>query len=139
MNETEIVSLSNELIAAVLEEREDHFFTDSDGDLGGWWDDAQFFFFVMGPKDEILNIRVIAQRIFTIEDIPRLYEFCNAWNHDKFWPKAYVHVRDDGKVRIMGETVTDLECGVTLQQLSQLMKCGISTGCGLSNAADELP
>lgn len=135
----DIVPLSNELIASVLQSRDDHFFTDSDGDIGGWWNDTQVYFFVTGPENEILNIRAIARRIFTVDDIPRLYEFCNAWNHDKFWPKAYVHVRDDGKVRVMGETVTDLEHGVTFNQVSQLLRCGISTGCSLSDQADKLP
>jgi Putative bacterial sensory transduction regulator len=130
--------LTNELITAVLDAREFTYFTDDDGDVGGWWEDNLVYFFRLGTDHSMLQVRIRARRSFVVEDVPRLYEFCNTWNHDKLWPKAYVHVNDDGSAIICGEVFADLERGVTLQQLDQLMMCGISTGCEMATAADEL-
>lgn len=129
--------LTNELITAVLDAREFTYFTDDDGDVGGWWDDNLIYFFRLGDNRTMLQVRTRARRAFTIEDVPRLYAFCNRWNHDKLWPKAYVHVNDDGSVILCGEVFADLARGVSLEQLDQLVMCGISTGCELAAAADD--
>jgi hypothetical protein len=131
--------LSNELISAVLDTRQYQYFTDSDGDIGGHWDDNLIYFFRLGQGREMLQVRVMARRVFNVDDVLRLYAFCNGWNHDKLWPKAYVHVADDGSAGIYGEVTTDLERGVTLGQLDQLIACGISTGCALAEAVADLP
>lgn len=130
--------LSNALIAAVLTVRGYAFFTDKDGDIGGKWEENLIYFFRLGDSGEMLQVRTMAATVFTIDDVPALYAFCNVWNHDKLWPKAYVHVNDDGSVRVLGEVVADLERGVTHAQLDQLLGCGIATGCQMSAAVAEL-
>ncbi|HEY6597090.1 MAG TPA: YbjN domain-containing protein [Asanoa sp.] len=130
--------LTDDLIARVLRGHDYVFTTDSDGDLVGRWDDNVIYFFRLGDAGEILQVRTTAARVFTIDDVPRLYAFCNAWNHDKLWPKTFVHVNDDGSARVCGEVVADLEGGVTPDQLDQLLSCGISTGCQMSDALTEL-
>ena len=40
------------------------------------------------------------------------YAFCNAWNHDKLLPKAYVHDTGQGDLILAGDITTDLEHGV---------------------------
>jgi hypothetical protein len=130
--------LTNDLIAAVLDTRGYTFYTDPDGDLVGKWDDNLVYFFRLGASGELLQVRTVAATTFSIDDVPLLYRFCNAWNHDRLWPKAFVHVNDDGSVRVCGEVVTDLERGVTTHQLDQLISCGISTGCQMSAAVAEL-
>ncbi|ROT32812.1 YbjN domain-containing protein [Micromonospora sp. HM5-17] len=130
--------LSNELIASVLESRGYTYYTDEDGDLVGRWDDSVIYFFRLGAAGELLQIRTIAGTSFDIDDVPRLYAFCNSWNRDRFWPKAFVHVDDDGSARVCGEVVTDLEHGVTPAQLDQLLGCGISTGVQMSAAVAKL-
>jgi hypothetical protein len=130
--------LTNDLIAAVLGARDYTFYTDSDGDLVGKWDDNLIYFFRLGSDGELLQVRTLAAATFSIDDVPRLYEFCNSWNHERLWPKAFVHVNDDGSARVCGEVVADLERGVTPPQLDQLISCGISTGCQLSEAVAEL-
>ncbi|GAB3145707.1 hypothetical protein GCM10027290_26060 [Micromonospora sonneratiae] len=130
--------LTNELIAEVLRSRDYNFHIDSDGDLLGKWDDNLIYFFRLGTNSEVLQVRTMAATAFSIEDVAALHEFCNTWNHDRLWPKAYVHVNDDGSVRVCGEVVADLERGVTPQQLDQLINCGISTGCQMSDAVAEL-
>lgn len=130
--------LTNELIAAVLDAREFTHFTDDSGDIGGWWDDNLIYFFRLSRSRGALQVRTRAKRTFTVDDVPRLYAFCNDWNRGKFWPKAYVHVNDDGSVVLCGEVFADLRRGVSFQQLDQLIMCGISTGCELATAAEQL-
>jgi hypothetical protein len=129
-----ITPLTGDLIADVLSARGYAFSIDGDGDLVGRWDDNVIYFFRLGSAGEILQVRTMAARLFTIDDVPRLYEFCNGWNHDRLWPKAFVHVNDDGTVRVCGEVAADLEHGVTPAQLDQIVNCGITTGCQLSDA-----
>lgn len=130
--------LTNELITGVLRDHGYKYFTDSDGDVGGHWDNTLIYFFRLGDNGEMFQVRAMARRVFGIDDVPRLYAFCNSWNHDKLWPKAYVHVSDDGTAGVYGEVTTDLERGVTFSQLDQLIACGISTGCALAEAVAEL-
>ncbi|MGW0433249.1 YbjN domain-containing protein [Micromonospora sp. NPDC003197] len=130
--------LTNELIASVLTDNEYNFHTDDDGDLFGRWDDSLIYFFRLGTNGEVFQVRTMAATTFSVEDVPALHEFCNTWNHDRLWPKVYVHVEDDGNVRVCGEVVADLERGVTTPQLDQLISCGIATGCQMSEAVAEL-
>ncbi|MFY1633198.1 YbjN domain-containing protein [Solwaraspora sp. WMMB335] len=130
--------LTTDLIASTLDARGYRFQSDSDGDLVGRWNDNVIFFSRLGAQGELLRIRTIAATEFTVDDVPTLYAFCNSWNHDRLWPKTFVHVDDDGTARVCGEVITDLERGVTPAQLDHLISCGISTGCQVSDAAAEL-
>ena len=130
--------LSNEMIIAALDGRGFAHKVDDDGDVLGNWQGTLIYFFRLGERREMLQVRALAQRTFSIDEVPRLHLFCNSWNHDKLFPKAYVHVADDGAARVVGEVVADWEHGVTLQQLDQVMLCGIATGCQLAEAVNEL-
>jgi len=130
--------LSNELIMTVLDAREYAHKVDDDGDVLGNWQGTLIYFFRIGERREMLQVRALTQRAFSTDDVPRLYSFCNAWNHDKLFPKAYVHVADDGAARVVGEVAADWEHGVTLAQLDQVMLCGIATSCQLADAVSEL-
>lgn len=131
--------LTAELLAAVLANRGYAVARDADGDLVGRWEENLIWFFRRGTAGEMLQVRTIAAPRFGIEHVPSLYAFCSAWNHDQLWPKAFVHVADDGLAQICGEVTTDLEAGVTPHQLDQLIDCGISTGCQLAAAVGRLP
>ena len=48
-----------------------------------------------------------------------------------------MRVRDNGMVHVISEVATDLEHGVTDEQLSQLLFCGLSTGSMFFDALDE--
>jgi hypothetical protein len=133
-----LVSLSNESIAAGLDARGFAYRVDADGDICGNWQGNLIYFFRIGDFREMLQIRAHTRRAFTTDDVPRLYAFCNAWNHDRLFPKAYVHVADDGTVRVIGEVVADWEKGVTAEQLDQVMICGIATGCQLADEVADL-
>jgi Putative bacterial sensory transduction regulator len=130
--------LSNELITAALDARGFTYSVDDDGDVLGNWQGTLVYFFRIGERREMLQVRALPPRAFSTDDVPLLYAFCNAWNHDKLFPKAYVHVADDGTARVVGEVVVDWEHGVTPRQLDQVMLAGIATGCELSDAVAEL-
>jgi hypothetical protein len=133
------VPLSDELVARVLRGHGYAFTVDSDGDIVGRWDDNLIYFFRLGADGEIIQVRTMAARTFDIDDVPRLYAWCNAWNRDRLWPKAFVHVNDDGSVRVCGEVLADLERGVTPAQLDQILSCGIAAGCQMAEALTRLP
>lgn len=133
-----LLPLTNDLIGSTLQARDFTFATDDDGDIYGNWEGCLIYFFRIGEQQEMLQVRVLIGRTFEIGAVPRLYEFCNAWNHDRLWPKAYVHVADDGLARVVGEVIADYEHGVTAAQLDQVMVGGIATGCQLADAVEEI-
>ncbi len=131
--------LTNELVASVLTQRGYTVETDPAGELVGRWADSLIWFRRPGTAGELLQVRTVVAPTFAIEYVPALHAFCNAWNHDRLWPKAFVHVEDDGRARICGEVITDLERGVTPHQLDRLLDRGITTGCQLAAEVARLP
>jgi hypothetical protein len=103
------------------------YFVDSDGDVGGLWRGRLFYFFCFGEHGEILQVRGQWNREIALERLTEVLELCNDWNGERLWPKAYARVRDDGMVHLTCEVATDLEHGVTDDQLGQLLHCGLSS------------
>ena len=134
----ELRPLTGELIAAVLGHRGYAVAEEPDGALVGRWERNLIWFHRRGEAGELLQVRTVVAHHFGIERVPELHAFCNTWNHDRLWPKAYVHVADDGSAQVCGEVTTDLERGVTPHQLDRLVDCGVTTGCQLAAAVDEL-
>jgi hypothetical protein len=132
-----LLPLSQDLIVSVLDARGFKYQVDADGDAYGLWEGNIIYFLRIGEKKEMLQVRTLTRAVFDIERVPALHGFCNAWNHDRLWPKAYVHVDDDGTARVVGEVLGDCERGVTVAQIDQVMTCGIATGCQLADAAAE--
>lgn len=124
-------------IAAWMTENQFSYFVDSDGDLGGLWRGRLFYFFLFGEQSEILQIRGQWHREVAIERLEEVLDLCNEWNADRIWPKAYVRVRDNGRVHVVSEVATDLEHGATDEQLSQMLYCGLSTGNMFFDSLDE--
>ncbi|TCB96232.1 YbjN domain-containing protein [Micromonospora zingiberis] len=130
--------LTTDLVAVVLGNRGHAVTTDAGGNLVGRWAEADIWFLRAGAG-ELLQVRTVATHAFSVDVVPRLHEFCNTWNRDRFWPKAFVHVDDGGQARVCGEVITDLERGVTPHQLDQLLDRGISTGCRLAAEVGRIP
>ena len=122
-----VAPLTAERIRAWLSRSDYGYFTDLDGDLGGLWRGRLFYFFTLGERHEILQVRGQWNRTFAIERLAEVLEICNDWNAERVWPKAYVRVRDDGRVHAVCEAATDLEHGVTDAQLAELVDCGLGT------------
>ena len=131
-------ALTHEMITTALDARGYAYMVDEDGDVLGNFQGNLIYFFQIGDEREMLQVRAMVQHVFGMEDVLRLYGFCNAWNHDRLWPKAYVHVQDDGTVNVIGEVLADWEKGVTPEQLDQVLICGIATGCQLADAVAAL-
>ncbi|MFV2100305.1 YbjN domain-containing protein [Micromonospora sp. LOL_024] len=130
--------LTNELVVAVLATRGHAVTTNAAGELVGHWAESHIWFLLAGDAGELLQVRTIATRTFPVEQVPSLHHFCNTWNRDRFWPKAFLHVADDGQARVCGEVIADLERGVTPHQLDRLLDRGISTGCRLAAEVGRL-
>jgi hypothetical protein len=127
-----------ERITAWFRRNEFSYFVDNDGDLGGLWRGRLYYFFLFGDDSEILQIRGQWHREVAIERLEEVLDACNEWNAERIWPKAYVRVRDNGMVHVIAEVATDLEHGVTDDQLNQLLFCGLSTGSMFFDSIDEL-
>ncbi len=130
--------MTHEMITAALDARGFSYFVDADGDIAGNFQGNLIYFFRIGEQQEMLQVRAMVQHVFGMDDVTRLYEFCNSWNHDRLWPKTYVHINDDGTAHVIGEVLADWEKGVTVEQLDQVLICGIATSCQLSDAVSEL-
>jgi hypothetical protein len=114
------------LIEQVLRDQGWHYSIDSDGDVGGIWDDNLFYFIVQGQSDSILYIRGGWHHSLKIEQRTEAREVLDQWHLDCLWPKGYTRVDDDGEVRIHGEHVTRWESGVTYEQLTETIRYSIS-------------
>lgn len=113
-------------------------FIDSDGDIGGLWHSRLFYFLLFGARTEILQVRGQWNREISIERIEEVLDFCNDWNTDRIWPKAYFRVRDNGMIQVYGEVSVDLEHGATDDQLDRLLACGLGTSAMMFDALDAL-
>jgi hypothetical protein len=131
------VPVSPARIATWMADNGFSYFVDSDGDLGGMWRGRLFYFFLFGEHSEILQVRGQWQREVTIERMTEILDVCNEWNAERIWPKAYVRVRDNGRVHVVSEVALDLEHGATDAQLHQALFCGLSTGSMFFDALDE--
>ncbi|MCI4064853.1 YbjN domain-containing protein [Micromonospora sp. R77] len=131
--------LTHQLIAAVLANRGYAIAVDDDGDLVGRWEDSLIWFYRRGAAGELLQVRVVTGPRFGIEQVPALYAFCNAWNHDRLLPKAYVHEPGDGTLVLAGDVTTDLALGVAPAQLVVLLTATVSTGVAYAEAVAALP
>ncbi|MDG4823682.1 YbjN domain-containing protein [Asanoa sp. WMMD1127] len=131
--------LTLEALVEALDARGDHYAVDEDGLVGGRWPGAYIQFERLGERREILQVRVVAERRLPASRLIEAYEFCNAWNHDKLMPKAYVHDTGEGELLLAGEVTTDLEYGATAGQLATLVNAAIATGTTFAAAVADLP
>jgi len=114
-----------------------HVDRDEDGDLTGTWDGNRFWFLTLGDEHEILQVRGRWQRTLPEAERSAVLLVVNDWNRERIWPKAYLR-REDDDVALYGEVSTDLEHGVTDDQLGQLVSCGLGTNAQLFAALSEL-
>jgi hypothetical protein len=133
-----LAPLSKELIVGILDERGDRYLVDDEGTVAGRWGGAVIHFDRAGQSGEMLHIRAIPDPRFQPERRRELYEFCNAWNHDRLLPKVYVHDLGD-ELLVAGEVTTDLEHGVSARQLAVIIGTAISASAALADSLGELP
>ncbi|RZU74068.1 putative sensory transduction regulator [Micromonospora kangleipakensis] len=131
--------LSLALVTAALDRRGDGYGVEPDGAVVGRWGEAVIRYRRLGQRGEILHARVVATRRLPAARRAEAYAFCNAWNHDRLLPKAYVHELDEGELLLAGDVSTDLEHGVAPVQLDVLIDATVATGVGYAAAVAALP
>lgn len=122
-----LAPLSKDRIKVALEAEQWSYSVDSDGDIGGGWEYASFYFFVNGDSDELLCIRGTWRGQLESDQLLPALEAANTWNSDKLWPKTYVRPDEDGMLRMHAELNIDFEQGVSDGQLRQQLLCMINT------------
>ncbi len=132
-----LAPLSKDRVKAGLEREGWSYGVDSDGDIGGGWEFASFYFFVNGKDDELLCIRGTWRGQLDSADLGKAIELCNNWNAEKLWPKTYARADEEGVVRLHTEHNVDYEQGITDGQLSQQLICAVNTGMSFFENLNE--
>ncbi|MGC4895800.1 YbjN domain-containing protein [Micromonospora sp. DT31] len=126
------------LLAAALDAHGAAYTVEPDGTLVGRWGAATIQFRRLGRRGEVLHARMVAERRLPTDRRVEAYAFCNAWNHDRLLPAAYVHEPGDGTLVLAAGISTDLSCGVAPAQLAVLVAAAVRTGTAYADAADAL-
>lgn len=129
--------LTQERISAMLSAHDYHYRVDDDGDLTGVWNQNRFWFFLLGDDREVLQVRGRWHRQLPVAARRDASLALNDWNRDRIWPKLYLR-EEQGQLAVYSEVSTDLEHGVTAEQLDQLISCGLGTGVQAFEAMDGL-
>ncbi|TDC43256.1 YbjN domain-containing protein [Micromonospora sp. KC213] len=135
----EPVPLRLSMLTDVLDRRGDGYAVQAGGVVVGRWHEAVIQFRQVGERGEILHARVLADRRLPADRLAETYAFCNAWNHDRLLPKAYVHEPGDGELVLAGDVTTDLAHGVAPAQLGVLVDSAVATGVAYARAVAALP
>ncbi|KAA8720576.1 YbjN domain-containing protein [Corynebacterium phocae] len=125
-------------VAAYFDRQDYNYLTDNDGDIHINFDGISFLLLSTGQIREILAIRAQWDKKAPIEARGTLFEFINKWHSEKLFPKADLQVNDEGKLEVGCEVNTDLEHGVTDQQLELLVDCAITTSLSFFTELNNL-
>ncbi|KMM45772.1 MAG: YbjN domain-containing protein [Cellulomonas sp.] len=128
--------LTHERVTATLDAHGYRYAIDSDGDIGGIWDDHVFYFVRIGAEREFLQVRGRWTRPLAASRYLEVLELANAWNTDKVFPKTYVRVEDD-LLGVYAEHAVDYRPGVADSQLDQHLGCAVSTALAFFSHLDE--
>lgn len=120
-------ALTQDRIKGLFDREQWKYFLDSDGDLGGIWDNNFFYFMLRGEQQEILFTQGRLNTSIPIERLEEVRAFLNDWNTKKLWPKAYHRIGEDGSINIFADHVSDWEDGITDDQLFQTLNCALAT------------
>ncbi|WP_433391558.1 YbjN domain-containing protein [Micromonospora sp. KLBMP9576] len=126
------------MITTALDRRGDPYDVDARGAVTGRWGEVLIQFRRTGERGEVLQARSAAGRRLPVGRRVEAYAFCNAWNHDRLLPKAYVHEQGDELV-LAGDVTTDLAHGVAPAQLAVLLDAAVSTAVAYAEAVAALP
>ena len=129
--------LTRARVQAYLTSRSYHVQVDDDGDLTGTWDGDRFWFLLLGEDEELLQVRGRWHRVLPSARRAAALLAVNDWNRERVWPKVYLRDEDEG-VAVYTEVTTDLEPGVSDDQLAQLVACGLGTGVQVFAALSAL-
>lgn len=133
-----LAPLTRERIKAALESRTWSYKVDSDGDIAGAWEDGVFWFLITGEQKEILYVRGVWDGRLSPDDLAGAERVCAEWNRDKYWPKVYPRITDEGKLLFNTEHIVDYEFGVSDDQLLLHIRGAVGTGCQFFEHLNEV-
>lgn len=119
--------VSRDRLVGLFEGQGWKYYIDNEGDLGGNWDDNQFYFMFRGSDAEILHIQSMWHTTLDIEHLEEVRLFIDEWQREHLWPKCYHRISDEGRIRVFAEHTVDLEFGATDDQLMQQVRCALGT------------
>ena len=119
--------VTQERLVQLFKDKGWHYFIDSDGDLGGTWDDDTFYFMLRGENKEILHIQSMWHLSLPMDKLDQVRRFIVEWHRSKLWPKVYHRINDEGVIRIFCENSVDWEHGASDDQLMQQISCALGT------------
>lgn len=131
------VQVTGDLIVDALASQGIRYFVDSEGEIGCLVGNRVFLFMRFGNQREVIQVRGCWNRVATIEHASLILDFCNKWNFDMVWPKAYYRVRDDGVISVFTEVSHDFEFGATVEQLAEFLMNGLRAGDHFFDRLDE--
>ena len=132
----DVIKFEQSMIEAYLRQKEWNYLTDrkgnfqmnfsSDAETGYAW---TVFFSAVGERMDIYQVYVRANHDFPKAQWPEILELCNDWNRKRFYPKAYLNIRDsetDPTGTVVLEHAIDLEKGVHQELLNDFTACAYS-------------
>ena len=123
-------AISRDRVGAYLHQRGYSYRFDDDGDITGTWDGNRFWFLLLGPGEEILQVRGRWHRTLPPAGRMSTLQTINDWNRERIWPKAYVRPEAAG-LSLYTEVSVDFSPGATDDQLHQMVACGLGTAVQL--------
>jgi len=128
--------ITTERLQAWMRDNNYNFFIDSDGDLGGLWDNRIFHFLILG-NGSAFQVRGQWNRFGNMDKLEDMLNAVNDWNADRIWPKAYLRVRDDGSIVTCTDITVPLDAGVTEPQLDLQLRCGLATSAAFFDSLES--
>jgi hypothetical protein len=122
-------AISRDRIEEVMKENDWKYFIDSDGVLGGRWEDADVYFNLLhlfGDEPDGLQVRAYWRRELSAASEVAAATVANRWNREKLFPKVYVAVHGD-KLTVRAEGNFPLRYGVANDQLDDFVNSTITT------------
>lgn len=131
--------LSLERLTEILDSQGWHWAIDEDGDLGGNWEGNGFYFFVVGERDEVLQVQGALRERIPVSEADALRLFIEDWHRDHYWPKCSYRLDEDTDMLVLLASHTiDHEAGATDAQLLQQIRCALGTANQVFEAAREV-
>lgn len=139
-DESRLLPLSWDRVTASLDRQDDLYTRHADDSVSGEWEFGTVHFLVRGDDREILCVHGTGRVELTEADYLFAQELCNAWNSDRWWPKAYVLRDAGGHVLLRAEYSVDYGAGVTDAQLDVHIDTAL-LGCEqfFAQVADAFP
>lgn len=127
--------MTRERIAQTLTSHRYRILRDEDGQLSGLWDYRLFSFYLV--RDQVLQIRGQWTRQASISRLSQMLAFTDTWNGARLYPKAYLRVRDDGRIHVICEVSVPLTGGLTDAQLDAHLRVGLAAGSAFFDELDR--